>query len=269
MKTTSLSQLIKNLSASPRVRCVFTAGTTATILSPSSDIDLIVILDRNIEDVKSVYTMVENRFADIFFFDIDFVQALLGKKELSANEFEGMFADWLMKGKIEYDPESMLTNLKQQIEKEPPIQKISDSEKRDLWIKTNYNFIANSRYYSSNDPLYHEALELRLLYSVIELVTAYFSFRDISWRGEKAAIKYFKQNDPEFLSLFQHYSVSKNFDEKMKHYRQLFEKIFYGEYQKWQDDFVVLFSWKEGYTPELAGWWKDIADFIHTCENKK
>lgn len=258
MKLGSLPQLIKNLSTSPRVKGIFATGTTATILSPSSDIDLIVVFDKNAEDVKSIYTMIENRFADIFFFDIEFVQVLLDKKELSANAFDGMFTEWLMKGRIEYDPENVLAKLKRQIEKEPPVQKVPDTEKRDFWIKTNYNFIANSRYYNSNDMLYREALELRLLYSVIELITAYFSFRDISWRGEKTAIKYLKQSDPEFLSLFQRYSTSNNLDEKMKNYRKLFENIFHGEYQKWQEDFVVPTSWKNGYAPELSEWWEKL-----------
>lgn len=259
MKSTSLVQFIEILSSSPRVKSLFTTGTTATKPSPSSDIDLIVILDKNIEDVKSIYTMIENRFADIFFFDIEFTQTLRNKKELSTNAFEGMFTEWLVKGKIEYDPENTLTTLKQRIEKEPPIQKVPDAEKRDFWIKTNYNFIANSRYHNSDDTLYHEALEFRLLYSVIELITAYFSFRNLPWRGEKTAIKYFKQNDPDFFSLFQRYSGSKNLDERMNYYGELFRKSFHGEYQKWQDDFVIPVSWKEGYKPELKEWWEKLS----------
>jgi len=254
----SLEKLIERLKTSPRVRGIFSTGTTATKMNPSSDIDFVVVLDKNTENIKSVYTTIEGRFSDIFFFDIDFLDQLKDKKEVSATNFDGMFLEWLKNGKIEYDPESLLSDLKSKIEKTPPVQKVADLEKRDFWIKTNYNFIANSRYYNSKDETYHKALELRLLYSVIELITAYFSFRGIPWRGEKSAIKYFEQNDQDFLAIFQKYSKSNTIDEKMKCYEQLFEQIFFGEYQKWNDDFVVAISNKNQYDQNLNKFWDSL-----------
>lgn len=229
-------------------------------MNPSSDIDFAVILDKNSEGIKSIYTMIENRFADIFFFDIDFLNQLKSKREVSANNFDGMFLEWLANGKIEYDPENFLSALKTKISKEPPSQKVQDSEKRDFWIKTNYNFIANSRYYNSSDKLYHQALEFRLLYSIIELITAYFSFRNIPWRGEKTAVKHFEQNDPKFFSLFQKYSQSSNLNKKMKYYRQLFEGTFWGEYQKWPNNFIIVISNKNQYDEELLGFWNELIE---------
>lgn len=228
-------------------------------MNPSSDIDFVVVLDKNTENIKSVYTTVEGRFSDIFFFDIDFLNQLKDKSEVAGNNFDGMFLEWLKNGKIEYDPKNLLSDLKSKIEEAPPIQKITDSEKRDFWIKTNYNFIANSRYYNSDDDLYRKALEIRLLYSVIELITAYFSFRSIPWRGEKVAIKYFERNDPSFLSVFQKYAASNDLDEKMKYYQNLFDKTFFDEYQKWGNDFVVTISNKNGYDKELLSFWESLA----------
>ncbi len=258
MKYPALSNLIEKLKSSPRVKGIFSTGTTAAQMNPSSDIDLVVVIDKNLEDIKSVYTMIENRFADIFFFDIDFLKQLEDKREVSGNNFDGMFLAWLKKGKIEYDPENLLQPLKSKIEETPPIQKVAHSEKRDFWIKTNYNFIANSRYYNSQDELYHQALELRLLYSVIELITAYFSFRDIPWRGEKTAVQYLEQNDPAFWATFQKYSESNTLPEKMKYYEQLFDKIFFGEYQKWGKDFIIPISNKNGYDSELSYFWNNL-----------
>lgn len=258
MKQLSLKNLIEQLKLSARVKGIFSTGTTATKMNPSSDIDLVIILDKNDEEIKSVYTMVENHFSDIFFFDIDFLNQLKVKREVSANNFDGMFSEWLIKGRIEYDPENLLSALKIQIEKDPPLQKVLDSEKRDFWIKINYNLIANSRYYNSDNALYREALEIRLLYSTIELITAYFSFRNIPWRGEKTAITYFEKNNQEFLSLFRQYSASQNLGDRMSYYKQIFEKTFHGEYQKWPDDFVIPISWKEGYKPELVVWWEKL-----------
>lgn len=237
----SLEELLEKLKTSPRVKGIFSTGTTATKMNLSSDIDFVVVLDKNIENIKSVYTTIENRFSDIFFFDIDFLNQLKDKSEVSGNNFDGMFLEWLNNGKIEHDPENLLLILKSKIEETSPTQKVADSEKRDFWIKTNYNFVANSRYYNSNDELYHKALEFRLLYSVIELITAYFSFRAIPWRGEKAAVKYFEQNDQEFLAIFQKYSESNTLAEKMKYYGQLFDKIFFGEYKKMGERFYYSY----------------------------
>ncbi len=260
MKYPSLEKLIDKLKMSPRVKGIFSTGTTATTLTPSSDIDLVVIIDKNSEEIKSIFTTIENRFSDIYFFDIDFLNQLKNKSEVSGNNFDGMFLEWLKKGKIEYDTENLLASLKSKTEETSPAQKVADSEKRDFWIKTNYNFIANSRYYNSEDEIYHKALELRLLYSVIELITAYFSFRGIPWRGEKAAIKYLEQNDQNFLAVFQKYSESNTLAEKMKYYEQLFDKIFFNEYQKWEKDFIIAVSQKNGYDQKLLDFWISLAD---------
>jgi len=258
MKHLSLFNLIEKLKSSPRVKGIFTVGSTAKKMNASSDIDLVIILDNNLEGIKSVYTMIENRFADIFFFDIKFLNNLKNKQKVSDNNFEGIFLSWLDNGKIEYDPDNILLILKTKIKKRPPKQIIQDSEKKDFWIKINYNFIANLRYYNSKDKLYHQALEFRLLYSSIELLSAYFAFRDIPWRGEKAAVKYLKQKDPNFLLLFKKYFQSSSLDKKMKYYQKLFQKVFFGKYQKWPKDFIISVSHQNKDNKKLINFWKKL-----------
>ena len=258
MRYSSLADLIEKIKSSPRVRGIFATGTTASKLTPSSDIDLVVVLDKNHEKIKSVYTTIEGHFSDILFFDIDFLNQLKNKREVSGNNFEGTFLEWLAGGKIEYDPENLLSALKSKIDENPPFQKIMDSEKGDFWIKINYNYIANLRYYSG-DELYKKALEIRLLYSVIELITAYFSFRDIPWRGEKAAIKYLEQNDRELLSFFEAYSKSNSLEDKMKYYGELFNRSFFGGYQRWENDFIVTVSNQNQYDQKLISFWNQLA----------
>src|SRR3989344_1145536 len=99
MGQSSLTKLIEQLKLSPRVKGIFSTGSTATKLTPSSDIDLVIILDKNDESIKSIYTIIENRFSDVFFFDVDFLKQLENKIEVSANNFDGMFLEWLAKGK--------------------------------------------------------------------------------------------------------------------------------------------------------------------------
>jgi predicted nucleotidyltransferase len=210
----SLASLQEKLKSSPRVKGVFTTGSTASKLTPYSDIDLVVILDKNTEGLKAVYTTIEQHFSDIFFFDVDFLDKVKEMREIPANGFEGMFVNWLLNGRIEYDPDDLLASLKKDAQKTKLV--VPDSEIQDVLVRINYNLIANRRYFTSDDPTYHSALELRLLYSIIELVTAYFTLRGKPWQGEKEAIKFFSNNDPGYRELLFTCMRSTSLQEKMR-----------------------------------------------------
>ena len=238
---------------------IFTTGTSVSKLTPASDLDLIVILDKNSEGIKSVFTTIGNHFSDVFFFDVDFLNQLSKKREVLGNTFDGMFVAWLSTSEIAYDTEHLLRNLKEKIAASHFTQKVSDVEKTDVWVKTNYNFIANSRYYNAGDKLYRRALELRLLYSVSELITAYFSFRGMPWRGEKAAVRYFEEHDKKFLETFRKYSASGSLEKKMKYYRALFAKVFFGTYRRWEKGFIVPISnVGNRFDPGLRRFWSEL-----------
>lgn len=258
MEHLSLQQLIERLKSSPRVRGVFVTGSTAANSKPWSDVDLVIILDTNTVGLKSIYTMVENRFADIFFFDKKFVQDIISAKDVSGLDMRGMFVTWLTKAKIEYDPDGILENTQAKFKKDPPMLSVTEQEQRDLWVKINYNFIANNRYFKAQDPVYQQALAIRLSYSVVELMTAYFSLRGIPWRGEKAAVEYFQQHDPEYLGAFVVYSSVTSIESKMESYGQLFEKTLYGGYQKWDDNFIIPVSSDHAFSPNLVEFWQEL-----------
>lgn len=227
-------------------------------LTPASDIDVIIVLDANTERIEKLYTTIEGRFADIFFVDMQLLNQLLKRTTVSANSLDGILTDWLLQGQIAYDPHSLLSRLKSKLEQTPLTLTVSSAEQRALWAHINYNFIANSRYYRSTDPLYHQALEMRLLYSMMELISAYFSFRAIPWRGEKAAVKYLAHNASELLKIFQKFFASTTLDDKMKYYTQIFPHIFFGAYQRWNDDFIIPMSETNGYDNTLLEFWRGV-----------
>ena len=241
----SLSEVIDHLSRSPRVKALFTTGTTATGLGPSSDIDLVVILDTNEDGIKSAYTMIGSRFADIFFFDVDFVNRVAQLKSVPANGFEGIFVTWLAKGKIEKDERGLLAEVKKQSEVTAKRFDISFEEKQGIWFKANYNFIANQRYFRSEEELYHKALEIRLLYSVTELIVAYFTLRDLPWRGEKEAMGYFERDDTGMLQLFMDYVRSPSLTQRFDLYEKLFKAVMYGDFQAWDTNFLIVKDQKD------------------------
>ncbi len=260
MSYESLPKLLEKLKSSPRVKGLFTTGSTASRLAPYSDIDLVVILDKNAEELRAVYTTIEKHFSDIFFFDVEFLDKVKKMNKVPANSFEGMLLSWLMKGRIEHDPDGLLTNLKKIATSTKLV--IPSSEKAEVLTRINYGLIANRRYLSSDDAAYHAALELRLLYSVIELVTAYFTLRDIPWRGEKDAIQFLAVHDPEYRDLLFACMRSISLKEKMRGYEVLFQKTVTDPEQIWKADFVVPVPQDRNAADmkSLLEFWKNLAD---------
>jgi hypothetical protein len=258
MPKNDLQITIQNLSLSPRVKGIFTTGSTATGLTPSSDIDLVVILDKNKEGIKAAYTMIEGKFADIFFFDLAFVKRCATSNAIAANGFEGIFLTWLAKGNIEKDERGILADLKTKAQSKVKTLTISTDEKRDSWFKINYNYIANKRYFESDNALYHEALEFRLLYSVSELIVAYFAFRDIPWRGEKEAVTHLKKEDRNTYACFTKYFKSNTVKDRYAAYAKLFRRVLVSSDQQWDKDFLVILNSKHQVDESLEKFWKGL-----------
>jgi predicted nucleotidyltransferase len=235
-----LDEIIERLKSNNDVDAVFLTGSNATNQSKSySDIDLIIILKENKYDIYSSYRWVDGIFADIFFFDLSDLNRIEAQSGKYENETDPVFVTWLKKSDIKFDKSGTLTLLKQKMTntKDVVLEKI----KKNLWQKINYNYVANKRYFESNDPLYHETLELRLLYSVIEVICGYIEFRDEAWRGEKEAIKYLKGNYQDFYDIFKSYSASNNLVDKFRFYEQMVDSVFTNGYKKWTEkDEIIL-----------------------------
>lgn len=258
MFTNNLQATIHKLTLSARVKGLFTTGSTATGLTPSSDIDLVVILDGNKEGIKSVYTMIDGRFADIFFFDLAFVKKCTKLDTVSANGFEGIFLTWLAKGRIEKDNRGILAGLQTKAQSRVETLVVSTEEKRESWFKINYNYVANKRYFDSGEALYREALEFRLLYSVSELIVAYFAFRDIAWRGEKEAVLYLKKEDRKTYACFRKYFSSWTAKGRYEAYTKLFKRVLVSKDQQWGEDFLVVLNSKHQVDKSLEKFWSKL-----------
>jgi len=237
MKT--LSKILENLKLHDNVDAVFLTGSHGNDHKPYSDIDLVIIFKKHSHDLTSLYTWIDDKFADIFFFDHADLERIETNKELSGNAMDAVFVSWLEKATIQFDKTVKLTNFKNKIDELNKKVDIPKSEKDLFWQKINYNFVANTRYFESNDPVYHEALEVRLLYSLSEVFTGYFEFRDIFWRGEKTAIKYLKENDTDFYNTFKAYTRAFNLNEKFGKYSALVKMVFTNDYNLWNKGDVL------------------------------
>lgn len=229
----NLTQIIKNLRSHQNVDAVFLTGSQGNEHKPYSDIDLVIVLDKHEHDLTSLYTWIDDKFADIFFFDRADLERIETSKELPGNAMDAVFVSWLQKATIQFDKSGKLIDLKNKANELSEKISIPKSEKDLFWQKINYNFVANTRYFESNDPAYHEALEVRLLYSVSEVFTGYFEFRDIIWRGEKTAMKYLKENDAGFYNAFIAYTKAANLEDKFNKYSDLVKTVFIDGYKLW------------------------------------
>jgi len=260
MSTESLSQVIARLKSSPLISGIFLTGSTTTGISTSSDIDLVIITKKGANEVRSIYTEIEKHFADIFFFDVDFIERLQSAKEVSANDFQGMFTTWLGQGRIEYDPLNILHQLQDRVTQHGITQTISETEKLDAWVKVNYSLIANKRYFASEQSVYHQALEVRLLYSVTELLTTYFVLRDQPWRGEKKAVEYLARQDREYWGAFEGFLRSTDLPSKMKSYLELFQRTLNNQYPEWNQDFIIPVDTHGHYKKSLETVWSNLLE---------
>ena len=82
------------------------------------------------------------------------------------------------------------------------LELIDAYQKYDRWWLTNM-FLRITRHLNrSDDPVYIQAVDLQVNGMLDYLMVDYFNFRDLLWKGEKDAVRYWTSHDPEFLRLF-------------------------------------------------------------------
>ncbi len=261
----SLDQVIEKLKKNENVDCVFLTGSHGTRKAgSSSDIDLIVILKAKYKTIQSVFTYIDETFADIYFFDhldLDKVRNFLDNHVEFVANGNSTLPVWLQKADIKFDKSGKTSALIERGFKDMVIN-VPFSEKYNFWQNANYNYVANKRYFDSKDPIYHEALEIRLLYSMSNLICCYFSLRNIPWTGEKNAVKWFKENDLAYYVLFERYNESLSLKERFERYSDIFSKTFPKGYEVWKKDFVVAqpqgSTNNESVSEDLERYWKNL-----------
>lgn len=236
----NLTETISNLKTKDQVTAVFLTGSGASSsLKEYSDYDLVVILDKDEIGLKSIYTFIDGKFTDLFFFTEQNIKELAEETKVNPNSMNGILLNWLDNAKIEFDKTGSISELQNKAKSGHFKATIPEDEVTSVLNKVNYNFICNQRYYQSQDDLYLKALDIKLLYSVVELITAYFTFRQIPWRGEKQAISYLETNDPAFYRQFQNFLASKDIDERMRFYGKLFNIALPESLNRWDNSIVI------------------------------
>lgn len=198
----TLDETIKLLTTHSEVEAIITLGTTASgMLTPDSDYDILLILKGHSSDFSVEISIIDNRTADILLASVHLVEGLLTRDVAVLSPNELAVARWLSNGNIVFDRGQLASSAQVTCREKMLKHKPSESFLADRAQHLNYDLRVNQTYAKSQNPLYLQALRLRELHSFSGLFVGYFILRGLPWEGEKKAIQYIRESDPEFSKL--------------------------------------------------------------------
>lgn len=200
----TLEGLIARLARHAMVDGVLLIGSTATsALTPTSDFDLVLVLTELPVPMNMVTTWVAGRFTEVQVTTTAALARIVDRAETwsSASE-EGAVLFWLQTGRVVYDRTGNLGRA-QVAARQAPSPAPTAGEAYGAWRHIGYSVVHMRRYLASAEPTSQIAVDLRLLYGLSDVMVGYFTVRRIPWRGEKAAIRFWQEHDPDFLSRLQ------------------------------------------------------------------
>jgi hypothetical protein len=106
-----------------------------------------------------------------------------------------------------------------------------------------------------------EALEIKMLYDLNNILMGYFEFRNIPWRGEKQVLKYLRENDRMFYNLYMSCLRAPSIKEKFETYPALVKSVFYGDYGFWGKDIInpyIKGVLEDKDRERLVDYWKNL-----------
>lgn len=198
-----LDTLLARLQRHPDVDALLLMGSSAARMGPTSDIDLLIVVDAMPVALTSLSTRIGGRAGDVYLMTTHRIDAYMAQDgPFDANDWGGKLVSWLRTGRIVYDRSGRLNRLAEQTYSDRRLT-ISEDAIYEAWYRVNYNLRHNQRLFASDDPLLQATVDTRLLFSLHELLTAYLLMRRIPWRGDRAAIDYIRQHDDGFWERYE------------------------------------------------------------------
>lgn len=197
----SLDEFVRRLSSSPLMEGIVLIGSTGTAeLGPHSDYDLLLVLAELPAPLRMVHTWVDNRLTEVYVTTATGILNVVSAASFDDASEAGLTLHWLRDGRIAWDRAGLLEEARERALAAPDPALPGEHERQEAWRKIGYNLAQMKRYLAAGEDL---VVDMRLLYSVSEVTVAYFTVRQLPWRGEKAAIAHWTEHDPAFLRLLQ------------------------------------------------------------------
>lgn len=217
-------EIVARLSQCEAVDGILLVGSASKgELTPASDYDLILILSTMPESLHVGTTYIDGRFTDLVFFTADHVEQFLAATDpFGFWDWVGRFAGFCESGKILFDRHGRLAGAQIKAQSGEWIKPDGAYEAYQAWFRVNYNLQVVRRYLASDDPLYLQTAEIKMmLYGPQDLFFSYFTIRGVRWEGEKAAVRYLQKYAPVYLALYQQFLAETDRDEKYQLYERL------------------------------------------------
>jgi len=220
--TWALDQLIARIAAQPVVDGVLLMGSTATTPTPDSDYDLLLVVNNLPAPVHLLVTSVDDRFTEVYIQTTAQIDDLIdGDHPISTHSFDAALVAWIQTGRIAWDRDGRLQRAQERLRLHPRLVPPGTGDVYRTWFRISYNVRQTRRMLHAADPWYHQAVDFRLLYSLPEVVIGYLKVRGLPWHGEKWALRYLANNDPQFFDLFRRCIAIVDRSEKFALYEQM------------------------------------------------
>lgn len=180
----SLEEVLARLCQQEAIDAILLAGTTGKdTLKPYSDYDLLIVLNGMSDPPSLIITTIDGYLTELYFIQAGTIDEMVqSPQSVSANSLYGAFVSMVTNGEIVHDASGRLATLRE-VAPQTHYATISDAQLYEAWYSVTYNHAQNVRYFRSNDPLYWDALQCRLLYCISNCLTAYFTLRGLPWLG--------------------------------------------------------------------------------------
>lgn len=227
----SFDQVIRLLKASPLVDGIAEFGSHATgEVNQANDYDLLVLVHDLPAAVFQLVTTIDRRLADVVPVDVTVADQLLaGGVTAEVDYFAQLFLQKMTTAHILFDRTSRLTAIQrlsqafQQMQRlSPPINPASTYP---IWFWQGFGLLHLKRMAASPDPVHQTATDMMLLACLTGTWRAYFDLRGLAWTGEKAAIRYWLQQDTACYERVQAVLHAGERQERLHAYQQLVDYV--------------------------------------------
>lgn len=221
----TLEDVIGRLSSHEAVDGVLLIGSTGRgDLTADSDYDLLLVLSYMPAPFSVAFTWVDHRLTDVIFARQQQIEDILTLEgPTNGDDWMGRIIQWLQTGRIAHDRAGRLAQAQAKVQAGNWLLPLSDYDVYMAWFGLNYNVNQTRRLMAAHeDPVYLIAADLRLShYGTSDLLLRYFRIRQLRWQGEKAAVRYLAEHDPDYLQLLQQFLATGERTAKFSLYERL------------------------------------------------
>lgn len=219
----TLDEMLDRLRHHDAVDGIMLLGTTGTgAFTSTSDYDLLLVLRELTAPIRIVNTWLDGRLTEIACTTTFAIERIVAEEATWADgSEEATVLTWLREGRIAFDRIGALAAACADARSALPPTLADARQIHEAWRKIGYNVAQIKRYLAADDPISQTIVDMRLLYSVAEVNLHYFTVRRIPWRGEKPAIRFWLEHDPEYLQRLRRLWASSIRVERVSLYEEL------------------------------------------------